>query len=48
MSYVKAVDVLPDEILELIQNYVDGEYIIFQEKKTIKRVGERILTIEKK
>lgn len=29
MSYVKAVDVLPEEILALIQNYIDGEYIYY-------------------
>ena len=37
MSYVKAVDVLPDEILELIQNYVDGEYIYIPRKEDNKK-----------
>lgn len=27
MSYIKAADVLPEELLILIQKYVDGEYI---------------------
>ncbi|GAE32676.1 CD3324 family protein [Alkalihalobacillus hemicellulosilyticus] len=27
MSYKKAKDILPSELLELIQEYVDGEYI---------------------
>ena len=37
MSYVKAVDVLPDEILELIPNYVDGEYIYIPRKEDNKK-----------
>ena len=37
MSYVKAVDVLPDDILELIQNYVDGEYIYIPRKEDKKK-----------
>lgn len=37
MSYVKAVDVLPDEILSLIQNYVDGEYIYIPRKEDNKK-----------
>lgn len=37
MSYVKAVDVLPDEILELIQNYIDGEYIYIPRKEDNKK-----------
>ena len=37
MSYVKAVDVLPDEILSLIQNYVDGEYSYIPRKEDNKK-----------
>lgn len=37
MSYVKAIDVLPNEILELIQNYVDGEYIYIPRKEDNKK-----------
>ena len=37
MSYVKAVDVLPDEILAIIQNYVDGEYIYIPRKEDNKK-----------
>jgi Mor family transcriptional regulator len=37
VSYVKAVDVLPDEILELIQNYIDGEYIYIPRKEDNKK-----------
>ncbi|MBU3179172.1 hypothetical protein KPL47_23040 [Clostridium estertheticum] len=33
MSYVKATDVLPEEVLDLIQKYVDGEYIYIPKKE---------------
>ncbi|MFZ5353986.1 MAG: CD3324 family protein [Bacillota bacterium] len=33
MSYVKAVDVLPEELLDLIQNYIDGKYIYIPRKE---------------
>lgn len=32
MSYVKAEKILPQEIIELIQKYVDGEYIYIPRK----------------
>lgn len=32
MSYSNARDIFPDEILEVIQNYVDGEYIYIPKK----------------
>lgn len=32
MKYIKAVDVLPIEILEVIQEYIDGEYIYIPRK----------------
>lgn len=38
MSYQKAENILPQELLELIQNYIDGEYLYiprkFNNKKT--------------
>ena len=37
MSYVKAIDVLTDEVLSLIQNYVDGEYIYIPRKENNKK-----------
>lgn len=37
MSYVKAVDVLSDEILSIIQNYVYGEYIYIPRKEDNKK-----------
>lgn len=33
MSYIKAIDVLPEELLELIQSYIDGEYIYIPRKE---------------
>jgi Mor family transcriptional regulator len=32
MSYSNARDIFPNEILEIIQNYVDGEYIYIPKK----------------
>ena len=33
MSYIKAADVLPEEVLDLIQKYVEGEYIYIRKKE---------------
>jgi Mor family transcriptional regulator len=33
MSYIKAADVLPDEVLDLIQKYVEGEYLYIPKKE---------------
>lgn len=33
MCYIAAKEVLPSEIIELIQNYVDGEYIYIPKKE---------------
>lgn len=27
MSYIKAADILPEELIDLIQTYIDGEYL---------------------
>ena len=32
MKYIKAQNVLPEELIELIQKYVDGEYIYIPRK----------------
>ncbi|MCK8059496.1 MULTISPECIES: CD3324 family protein [unclassified Fusibacter] len=32
MSYTNAKQILPDEIIELIQNYVEGEYLYIPKK----------------
>ncbi|KOS63126.1 hypothetical protein FJQ98_25020 [Lysinibacillus agricola] len=37
MSYKKAKHILPDELLELIQEYVDGEYIYIPRKAEYKK-----------
>ncbi|MDP4146452.1 MAG: CD3324 family protein [Bacillota bacterium] len=47
MSYVKATDILPQELLEIIQNYVDGEYIYIPRKEGNKKNwGEKTRTRE--
>ncbi|HCW53826.1 MAG TPA: hypothetical protein DG753_08840 [Clostridium sp.] len=33
MKYVKAQDVLPEEILKIIQRYIDGKYIYIPKKE---------------
>jgi Mor family transcriptional regulator len=33
MSYANARDIFPNEILEIIQNYVNGEYIYIPKKE---------------
>ena len=33
MKYVKASNVLPEEIIEIIQQYIDGEYIYIPKKE---------------
>jgi len=33
MSYANARDIFPNEILKIIQNYVDGEYIYIPRKE---------------
>lgn len=37
MSYVKATDVLPEELLEAIQAYIDGGYIYIPKKASNKK-----------
>lgn len=32
MSYIKADDILPKEIIDMIQNYIDGEYLYIPRK----------------
>jgi len=58
MSYKKASDILPEELLNIIQNYVDGEYIYIPRKECNRKlwgdnteskesVNQRNLTIYK-
>lgn len=45
MSYIKANDVLPQEILEVIQKYIDGEYLYIPRKECNKKIwGENTTT----
>lgn len=37
MCYITAKEVLPKEVIELIQKYVDGEYIYIPRKENNKR-----------
>lgn len=44
MSYIKAEQILPEEIIQLIQKYVDGEYIYIPRKNNNRREwGEKTL-----
>ena len=45
MSYQKAINVLPKEIIEVIQNYIDGEYLYIPRKSETKKAwGESTTT----
>lgn len=33
MSYIKAQDIFPQEIIEIIQEYIEGEYIYIPKKE---------------
>ena len=45
MSYSKAENILPQEIIELIQKYVDGEYIYIPRKNSNRKAwGENTNT----
>jgi len=37
MGYVKACDVLPDDLISIIQEYIDGEYLYIPRKKDNKK-----------
>lgn len=37
MRYVKACDVLPDDLISLVQEYIDGEYLYIPRKKDNKK-----------
>ena len=37
MSYKKANKVLPNELVEIIQQYIDGEYIYIPRKETTRK-----------
>lgn len=33
MKYVKAENILPEHVIEIIQNYIDGDYLYIPRKK---------------
>jgi len=37
MSYIKADEILPNDIIKLIQKYIDGEYIYIPRKENSRR-----------
>ncbi|MCI1478974.1 MAG: hypothetical protein LKH93_16315 [Clostridium beijerinckii] len=37
MSYIKATEILPKELLNLIQNYIDGEYLYIPRRECNKK-----------
>lgn len=37
MRYQKATEILPEDLVELIQNYVDGEYVYIPRKQENKK-----------
>ncbi|MEY8353081.1 CD3324 family protein [Lachnospiraceae bacterium 54-53] len=37
MGYQKANEILPEDLVELIQNYIDGEYVYIPRKQENKR-----------
>ncbi|SFG63246.1 hypothetical protein SAMN05660649_02206 [Desulfotomaculum arcticum] len=42
MSYIRAIDVLPEELIDKVQNYVDGEYIYIPRKVSNRKAwGEK-------
>ncbi len=42
MRYQKANEILPEELVELIQSYIDGEYVYIPRKQENKRTwGQR-------
>lgn len=47
MCYIAAKEVLPIEILELIQNYVEGEYIYIPKREENKRLWGSTTTTKK-
>lgn len=37
MRYEKAQDILPEEILQIVQEYIDGEYLYIPRKEENKK-----------
>lgn len=47
MGYIKATAILPEELLEIIQDYVDGEYIYIPRKEENKKLWGQNTKIKK-
>lgn len=47
MCYIVAKEALPIEILELIQNYIEGEYIYIPKREENKKLWGSTTTIKK-
>lgn len=43
MSYKNSIDLLPKELIEQIQEYVDGKVIYIPKNRKIKNIGEKTL-----
>ena len=43
MSYKKATQILPQELLIKVQEYIDGEFLYIPEFQITKRTGEPLL-----
>lgn len=39
MRYEKAQDILPEEILQIVQEYIDGEYLYIPRKEENKKTS---------
>ncbi len=48
MRYQKANEILPKELVELIQSYMDGGYVYIPEKRKTGKAGVRLPVPEKK
>lgn len=40
MGYIRAEEILPIEVIELIRQYVDGKIFIFHASRQIDKLGE--------
>lgn len=48
MRYQKANEILPEKLVELIQNYIDGEYVYIPRKQENKKNWRGSITCLKK